>query len=176
MNKKPNKLKDEFEDKLRTGNPTEPTAERPLNIEIERDENIRPEDREDYTRTIPVIEEQVSIDKEVVETGRVHISKEVYEEDVNIDLPTVYEEADIERVEINQYVDTPPPPVRYEGDKMIIPVLREVMVVQKKILVVEELHITKRRTEEVDTQQVKLRREEIHVDRDRKGDPDQRNR
>ncbi|EJF10623.1 hypothetical protein O71_07896 [Pontibacter sp. BAB1700] len=50
---------------------------------------------------------------------------------------------------------------------MIIPVLKEVLVVEKRLLVVEEIHVTKRRTEEHDTQHVELRREEIRVERKR---------
>lgn len=115
--------------------------------------------------SIPVIEEQLRVDKEVVETGKVHISKKVHEEEQTIDLPGSRDELDIERVAINRYVDTAPPAVRHEGDKMIIPVLREVTVVEKRLELVEELHITKRQVKTEDRQSVKLRKEEVIVDR-----------
>jgi uncharacterized protein (TIGR02271 family) len=115
---------------------------------------------------IPVVEEQVRVGKRTVETGTVHISKDVREEEVTVDLPTVHEEVNVERVPINEYVDTPPPPVRYEGDVTIIPILHEELVVVKRLKVVEELHITKRRTETHETQNIVLRKEEVNVNRE----------
>ena len=123
------------------------------------------EDTSDAIRIIPVIEEQVVVGKRVVETGSVRISKKVSEEQATVSLPLLHEEYDVERVAINQMVDTPPLAVRYEGDTTIIPVLREVMVVQKRYEILEEIRITKRITESVDTQQVLLRKEEITIDR-----------
>ncbi|MBF8964538.1 YsnF/AvaK domain-containing protein [Pontibacter sp. FD36] len=166
MSKKSDKLKSEFDEKLRESRTT-PLEERDIQDEYGRDERENLDVDIEYSKTIPVIEEQVRVDTEVRETGNVHIAKEVHREDVDLDLPIIHEEAEIERVEINQYVDTPPPPVRYEGDKMIIPVLKEVLVVEKRLLVVEEIHVTKRRTEEHDKQHVELRREEIRVERKR---------
>ncbi len=123
------------------------------------------EDTSDAIPIIPVIEEQVVVGKRVVETGSVRISKKVSEEQATVSLPLLHEEYDVERVAINQMVDTPPLAVRYEGDTTIIPVLREVMVVQKRYEILEEIRITKRITESVDTQQVLLRKEEITIDR-----------
>jgi uncharacterized protein (TIGR02271 family) len=177
MSKNSDKLKSEFEDKLREGHAASPQEERDIQDEYGRDERDNLDERDrlqkrdrldadiEYAKTIPIIEERARIDKEIRETGQVHIEKEVHREEVSLDLPIIHEEAEVERVEINQYVDTPPPPVRYEGDKMIIPVLKEVLVVEKRILVVEELHITKHRIEEHDKQKIELRREEIHVER-----------
>jgi len=115
--------------------------------------------------TIPVIEEQVKIDKEIVETGIVRILKNVHEEEVTVDVPIMHEEHTIERIPVNEYLETPPPPVRYEGETMIIPILREEVVVQKRIVLVEELRITKKQVETHTPQQVTLRKEEVSVDR-----------
>ncbi len=115
--------------------------------------------------TIPVIEERVHLDKQVVEKGSVRIIKVVNEQEVPVNIPLIQEEHDIQRVPVNQYVDTPPPPIRYEGDTMIIPIVQEVMVVEKRLMVVEELHITKNRVQTHDVQQVNLRKEEIRVER-----------
>jgi uncharacterized protein (TIGR02271 family) len=119
----------------------------------------------DENRVIPVVQEQVTIGKRLVETGKVHISKKVTEDQTTISIPLVREEYDVERTPVNQVVDTPPPAMRYEGETAIIPVLREVLVVQKKFEVIEEIRITKRRTEHTDTQQISLRKEEVHINR-----------
>ena len=60
--------------------------------------------------------------------------------------------------------------MRSEEDTLIIPVLEEVLVVEKRLLLKEEVRITKR--EETHTpQRVTLRREEAAVERiNREGD------
>jgi uncharacterized protein (TIGR02271 family) len=130
-------------------------------FEQERTDNLKTGE----AAVIPVIEEQWQVGKKIVETGRVVVSKKVHEEEVTVDVPIMHEEHDIERVTVNQYIDTAPPAVRYEGETMIIPVLREEVVVEKRILLVEELRITKRQIQTNTPQQVTLRKEEVIVDR-----------
>ncbi|MBC6606555.1 YsnF/AvaK domain-containing protein [Hymenobacter sp. BT188] len=110
------------------------------------------------------MEEQLQIGKDVVETGRIRVSKTVHEEQQVVDVPIIQEEVNVKRVAINQYVATPPA-VRYEGDTMIMPILREVLVVEKRLLLVEEVRITKHQTETRAPQQVTLRKEEIYLQR-----------
>jgi uncharacterized protein (TIGR02271 family) len=129
-------------------------------------------DREE--RVIPVIEEQVHVNKKVVESGKVRISKNVHEDEVLINVPIVHEEVDVQRIPVNQYVDQAPPAVRYEGDKMIVTVLREELVLVKRIKVVEELHIINRKIEDHTTQPINLRREEINIERVQNDEPDSR--
>jgi uncharacterized protein (TIGR02271 family) len=117
------------------------------------------------SRVIPVIEEQLQVTRGVVETGRLRVTKQVHEEHQEVTAPTVREEIEVQRVPVNQYVDVAPPAVRYEGETMIMPVLREVLVVEKRLLFVEEVHITKRQVQADTTQPVTLRKEEIIVER-----------
>lgn len=118
----------------------------------------------EQTHRFDVIHEQVQIDKKVVETSVVQLTKKVSEDRQVIDLPSSREEIMVERVARNQYVDTPPS-VRYEGDTMIIPVLQEVIVTQKKILLVEEVYVTKHRVHEHRSEEVVLRKETVVVER-----------
>ena len=112
---------------------------------------------------IPVIDEQIQVGKRIVETGQVRIRKTVHHEEQVVDLPLVHEEFNVERVAINQYVDTAPA-IRYEGETTVFPVLKEVVVIEKKLVLVEEVHITKRQTTTHDPQRIVLRKEEIAVD------------
>src|SRR6476661_6041401 len=89
-------------------------------------------------QVIPVLQEQVTVGKRLVETGKVHISKKVTEDQTTVSIPLMQEAYDVERVPVNQVVDTPPPALRYEGETAIIPVLREVLVVQKRYEITEE--------------------------------------
>jgi uncharacterized protein (TIGR02271 family) len=99
-----------------------------------------------------------------VETGKVRITKVVHEHEEEVNTSRVREEITIERVTLNRMVDTPVS-MRQEGDTFIIPLLEEVVVVEKRLMVKEELRITKRRIEEPASQQVTLRREEVIVER-----------
>ncbi|MBC7795597.1 MAG: YsnF/AvaK domain-containing protein [Pyrinomonadaceae bacterium] len=113
---------------------------------------------------IPVIEEKAVIEKNWVETGKVRVSKKVSENETLIDEPMFQEQVDVQRIAVNQYV-TVTPPIRYEGETMIIPVMREAVFVEKRLVLVEELHVTKRLIENHNPQSVILRKEEVTVER-----------
>jgi uncharacterized protein (TIGR02271 family) len=115
---------------------------------------------------LPVIEEQAIISREVVESGRVRLTKTVHEREELLELPLKHEEVHVERVPINQYVadGAPPPGLRYDGDVTIIPVLREVVVT--RLLVVEEIRVTKRTVNTTHTQPITLLHEEVQVVRE----------
>ena len=114
--------------------------------------------------TVPVVEEVAYLDKKVVETGRVRVSKKVSEIEEVIDEPLFREEVRVERVRLNQYVDTPPQ-VRYEGELMIIPVVQEQIVMQKRLVLIEEIRVRKELVEVHQPQTVVLRKEEVNVSR-----------
>lgn len=114
---------------------------------------------------IPVVHEHVTIKKEIVETGKVRVHKTVTEEDATVNIPVVQEAYNIARVPINKVYETLPPAIRYEGDTIIIPVLREVVVIQKHYEVIEEVRLTKQTTETPFMQEITLRKEHIKVDR-----------
>jgi len=115
--------------------------------------------------TIPVIEEQVKIDKKIVETGKVHISKVAYEDVDRYTIPYIEENVSVERIPKEEIVDTMPPAVRYEDDVMIISVFKEVAVVEKRIMLVEEIRVTKTKTEKTETREIKLKKEEVQIKR-----------
>jgi uncharacterized protein (TIGR02271 family) len=118
----------------------------------------------DQPLKIQVLEEHLKVTVKEVETGRVRITKHVTEHIEDINIPLVSEEVEVEKVAINQYVETSPG-VRYEGETMIIPVIKEVLVVEKKLVLVEELRVTKRQVQTSETQQVTLRKEEVSIER-----------
>jgi uncharacterized protein (TIGR02271 family) len=114
--------------------------------------------------SIPVIEEKLKIEKEIVVTGKVRITKKVDEHEELINIPLAQEEIVVEHIPLNKYIDTQPEPVRYEGETMIIPVIKEVLIVEKRILLVEEIRITKRINQTNESQQIMLRKEEINIE------------
>lgn len=137
-------------------------------------EELRSNELASNAMVIPIVHEHVVINKEIVETGRVRVHKTVTEEEATVNIPMVQESYQIDRVPINKVYETPPPAMRYEGDTIIIPVLREVVVVQKHYEVIEEVRLTKRTTETPFMQQITLRKENVKVDRVQSGDDDTR--
>lgn len=113
---------------------------------------------------IPVTEESVRVETRTVEKGRVQLHKTVYEHTELVDYPLHVEEVEIERVPINQVVDEPVA-VRYEGDTTIVPLLEEVLVVEKRLVLREEVHIKKLHKEVRAPQEVPLRQERIEINR-----------
>lgn len=119
------------------------------------------------TRVLPIIEERATIRRELVETGRVRLTRHVHETEEEVTVPVQHDEVHVERVPLNITLPAgaAAPATRYEGDTLIIPVLREVAVVETRLLLVEELRITKQQLTTQHTETVPLRREEIVAER-----------
>ncbi len=120
-------------------------------------------------RVVPILEEELLVEKRQIERGGVRIVKTVSERTETIDLPLMEEQTEVERVAINRIVETAPP-VRYEGDVMIVPLLEEVIVTEKRLMLREEIRIRKRQFETHKPQEVVVRREEATIERFRSDD------
>ncbi len=127
--------------------PTEPSAQEPLRI--------------------PVVEEQLAVGTRMVDTGRgVRIHKTVTEQTVTVDERLLRDELRIEHVPVDRLVGADEAPGhRHEGDTLVIPVLEEVLVVERKLRIREELHITRVRHEERHVETVPLKAERVEVER-----------
>lgn len=126
--------------------------------------------RGDERVVVPVVEEQLQVEKRKVEAGGVRIRKVVHEREEVIDEPLMREEVQVKRVPVNRVVEAPIP-VRHVGNTMIISLLEEVLVVEKRLMLKEELHITKSETETYKPQRITLRREEAMVERVETSEP-----
>ncbi len=113
---------------------------------------------------IPVVREEAEIHKAVQKTGSVRIQKTVHEKEEKIRETLLVETAEIERVPKNLLVDTMPS-VRTEGEVTVIPVVEEVLVMTKRLRLVEELRVTKRRSAVEHEETVTLLSEEVTVER-----------
>ncbi len=113
---------------------------------------------------IPVAEERIKVEKRRVEGATVRVTKEVFEEDEVVDEPLRGEEVSVERVKLGRIVEEAES-IRTEGDTTIIPLYEEVLVVKKRLVLAEELRVTKRQTERREPQTVTLRREEATIER-----------
>lgn len=111
---------------------------------------------------LPSLIETVHVAKETVETGRVLLHKTVHVESQTLDVPL--QQQQVQRVAVNRYVEEVPA-VRYEGDKMIVPVVRRELVVTKRLLLMGEVYVHQQTITTHSPQTVELRREELHYER-----------
>jgi uncharacterized protein (TIGR02271 family) len=113
---------------------------------------------------IPVVVEEAHVAKRQVETGRVRIQKTVQSADEWIDVPLLRDRVQVERVPVERYLEQPET-VHYQGDTLVIPVMEEVVVVQKRLLLREEIHVTTLRQRVQHREAVQLQREQVTVTR-----------
>lgn len=124
------------------------------------------------TDTVALLEEVARVDVRAIETGRVRVSThtETIEEVARAVLHG--ETVEVTRVALNQPVTGARPEMRQEGDVTIVPVFEEVLVVEKRLMLKEELHIRKRATSETVTVPVTLQHQAAKVERlDGDGNP-----
>lgn len=114
---------------------------------------------------IPLAQEELRIEKREVTTARVRV-RTVTETEHELAWATLEEETvEVTRVPIGRMVDEPPG-VRTENGVTIVPIFEEVLVVEKRLLLKEELHIRKHTTTEQVEVPVDLRKQRAIVERD----------
>jgi uncharacterized protein (TIGR02271 family) len=116
------------------------------------------------TVTIPLIEEELAVEKMVVPDGRVEVRTRTEVEKENLDVDLVQQDVEIERIPLNQVVDAAPP-VRTEGETTIIPVLEERLVVTKQLILVEEIRMTRKSSVHTQSVSAELRKQRVSVER-----------
>ena len=114
---------------------------------------------------VPVLEERLHVAKRTVETGRARVHIGVSEHDEVVETALSRQSVDVERVGVGRFVDRPPP-ARREGDTIVVPIIEERVVVEKRLFLREELRIRIDEARHVDTQTVTLRREHAEVEQD----------
>lgn len=117
-----------------------------------------------FATTIPILSEQVEIEKRRVEGDRMTIDIQTESEIETVSETLLNEEVDVHRIAVGRRVDARPD-IRQDGDTIIIPIIRERLVLKKELFVEEELHIIRKVVPETVTEDVKLRRQRAHVSR-----------
>ena len=113
---------------------------------------------------VPILEEEAHVEKRRVTTGKVRI-RSIVEDVEEIAAATLEEETvDITRVPVDRVVDEVPA-VRTEDGVTIVPILEEVLFVEKRLVLKEELHIRRRVSTETVEVPIVLRKERAVVER-----------
>src|SRR5215831_7586590 len=131
---------------------------------LQKDDESKTVKRAPDSATLPLLAEELSVSKETVETGRVRVATRTREREALIDEDLARERVEIETVPIGSRIDAMPE-VRQEGGTTIIPVVEETLLVERRLVLKEEVRIRRVRTTEHHTQTVKLRYQEVVVTR-----------
>jgi stress response protein YsnF len=106
------------------------------------------EENEEYV--VPVVQEEVHADAVPVQTGGVRVTKHVEGHDEILEQELRRGRVEVKRVKTDRVVDGPQQ-VERVGNTLVIPVVSEVLRVEKQWVVTEEIHITQ--IEETETVQ-----------------------
>jgi len=118
----------------------------------------------DREAVIPVFEEELSVAKRVVETSRVQVSRVTHQHQQLVDELLQLEKVEVERVPVDRPIDAMPS-IRQEGDVTIVPVVEEILKVERRLVLKEEVHIRRVKQTERHQELVTLRRQEALVSR-----------
>ena len=94
----------------------------------------------------------------------VRVATQTRSREQQVDAELVRERVEIERIPLGHVVDAVPP-VREEGDVTIMPVVEEVLVVERRLILKEEVRIRRVRSTEQHHETVTLREQEAVITR-----------
>ena len=113
---------------------------------------------------LELAEEQAVVSRRVVAGATVRVATTTSVREQQIDEALSRETIEIERVPVGRVVEATPD-IRQEGDVTIVPVMEEVLVVERRLVLKEEVRIRRVRTAEAHRETVRLRFQEATVTR-----------
>jgi uncharacterized protein (TIGR02271 family) len=117
-------------------------------------------------QAIPLLQEQLTLDRREVEIGRVRVHLATTTENATLREPVWHERVEIQRVAIGRQVGEAPG-VREEenGAVLVVPVLEEILVTERRIILKEEIRIHRVTTNETIEKTVALHSQTATVER-----------
>jgi len=119
---------------------------------------------DDATFVVPLYVEEVGVALRKVQTAAVNVHVTTSTREQIIDEMLTHERVEVERVAIGRQVSSVPP-VREEGDTTIISIVEEVVVVERRLILKEEVRLRRVQTTERHRETVVLREQDAVVDR-----------
>ena len=112
---------------------------------------------------IPLLTEDVSVELRKVERN-VRVEVRTVSHDHLVDEALAQERVEIERIPIGRSIDAHPP-VREEGDTTIVSVVEEVLFIERRLMLKEEIHLRRLKTTERHSEMITLRDQQVIIDR-----------
>lgn len=119
--------------------------------------------RRETVATVPLVAETAAISKRFRTTGKVRVKVRTETDRRTLTEELAGEDIEIERVPRNELVEAVPE-VRTENDVTIIPLVEEQLVVEKRLVLVEEVRLHRVHTKQTVTVPVELRAERADVE------------
>lgn len=113
---------------------------------------------------VPLLSEELSVTKEKRETGRVRVTTVTRQREELVDELLAREQVEVERVAIGKPIDIIPS-IREDGDTIVVPIVEEVLVVERRLVLKEEVRVRRTRSTERHQERVTLRKQEAMVTR-----------
>jgi stress response protein YsnF len=124
------------------------------------DQERQPEDLR-----IPLHVEEVSVSRREIKTADIQIALVTGTRQQLIDEELTRVRVEVERVPIGRAIEVVPP-ISHEGDITIIPVVEEIVVVERRLVLKEEIRIRRVSTKEQHQETVVLREQEAVITRE----------
>jgi stress response protein YsnF len=121
-------------------------------------------DQEPVDQVIPVVSEEVHADAVPVETGAVRVTKRVEGHDEIIQQEVRKGRVEVKRVAVNRPVDGPQSP-RREGNTLVVPVVSEILKIEKQWIITEEIYLTQLEETQTVREKVQVNQEVAEVER-----------
>ncbi len=115
------------------------------------------------TQRIQVHEEELQASKTAREAGEVVVTKDVVEETETVEVPVMREEVRVERRPVTDG-DVADEGDAFTGDTIRVPVMEEQVEVRKVPRAVEEIEISKVRTQDTERVEDTVRKEQVDID------------
>ncbi len=119
--------------------------------------------------SLSLLEEQISLVRRRIAGDTIRVSTVTNRVEKHVAEAIVHERVEVEHVAIGRPVDVVPP-VREEGDVTIIPVVEEVVFIEKRLIFKEEVHLRRVRVPDVHREVVTLRQQDVVVERIQPGE------
>lgn len=118
---------------------------------------------------LPIVEERLSVTREEVETDHVRVRTAVDTHEAVIEDTLRSDRLEVTRTPVERPVTEAPAPYQ-DGDTLVIPIVEERLVIEKRLFVVEEVRVSAVAGQQATRIPVSLRRTRAIVEHDR---PDQ---
>lgn len=113
---------------------------------------------------VPVREEELSVNKERQEAGRVRLRKDVVEEQQSLNVPVTHEEVHVERVPVDEQHAGDLGPDAFTEKDIDVPLMGEQVVTDKRARVAEEVRLRKQAVTDQQRVSDTVKKERVRVE------------
>jgi uncharacterized protein (TIGR02271 family) len=115
--------------------------------------------------TIPVIAEELAVEIQAIERGRIQVFKRIETREEIVNACSVHENIVVERIPFHRLLESEIPEVLDDGEVLIIPVIEEILITEERPVLKEEIRISKNRVTDTKSEPISLRREIVDIER-----------